>query len=111
MAVMPDSRLLIGRMFLFTIFCGAAPALSAQADAPEPPRAGIPPSEPQVEPSLPSDAELEGSNARIGAIEIHILQIFDLADPQDNNWLFRTADQLHVLTRESTIRAQLLFRS
>ncbi len=61
--------------------------------------------------TLPSDAQLEAAGARIGEIEIEARAIFDLSDPQENNWLFRTADRLHVRTRESTIRAQLLFRS
>src|ERR1019366_5109291 len=47
----------------------------------------------------------------IGDIQIQIKEIFDLDDPKENNWLFRTADHLHVRTRESAIRAQLLFRS
>ena len=61
--------------------------------------------------SLPSDAELQAAGARIGEIRIENRQIFDLDNPQENNWLFRTADALHVRTRESAIRAQLLFRS
>jgi hypothetical protein len=60
---------------------------------------------------LPSDAELEAAHARIGDIRVQTVQIFDLSDPQDNNWLFRTADELHPVTRESVIKAQLLFRS
>ena len=60
---------------------------------------------------LPSDAELEAVGARIGDIQIHTVQIFDLSDPRDDNWLFRTADRLHVKTRRSAILAQLLFRS
>ncbi|MGH8257328.1 MAG: BamA/TamA family outer membrane protein, partial [Steroidobacteraceae bacterium] len=60
---------------------------------------------------LPSDAQLEAAGARIGKIEIHIVQIFDLANPADNNWVFRLADRLHVPTRPSVVRAQLLFRS
>jgi len=130
MAEMPAMRLLLMMPLICIMFCGAAAVLAADEPgsgapgaaagaAPEAPAApSEPPSalapsdiEPQSAPPLPSDAELEGSHARIGAIEIHILQIFDLEDPQDNNWLFRTADHLHVLTRESTIRAQLLFRS
>ena len=61
--------------------------------------------------ALPSDAELEASGARIGRVIIDREQIFDLHDPQDDNWLFSLADHLHKRTRESTVRAQLLFRS
>ena len=59
---------------------------------------------------LPSDQQLEAAGARIGDIEIRTIQIFDLSDPADDNWLFRTANRLHPRTRESTIAAQLLFR-
>ena len=36
--------------------------------------------------------------------------IFDLADPHENNALFRLANRLHVPTRESVIRRSLLFQ-
>lgn len=62
-------------------------------------------------PPLPSDAQMEAAHARIGKIEVRTVQIFDLTDPADNNWLFRTADRLHKRTRDSVILAQLLFRS
>jgi hypothetical protein len=61
--------------------------------------------------SLPSDEQLEAAGTRIGDIVIQRVEIFDLDDPKENNWLFRAADHLHVRTRESAIRAQLLFRS
>jgi hypothetical protein len=61
--------------------------------------------------ALPCDAELEAAHAHIGKIEVHTIQVFDLSDPADNNWLFRTADRLHKRTRDSVILAQLLFRS
>jgi hypothetical protein len=60
---------------------------------------------------LPSDAQLEADGARIGEIRIQNQEIFDLDNPAENNWLFRTADELHIRTRESAIRAQLLFHS
>ncbi len=61
--------------------------------------------------TLPRDQDLEAAGARIGSIEIRTLQVFDLGDPADDNWLFRTADRLHPRTRASTIAAQLLFRT
>ena len=64
-----------------------------------------------AQPGLPSDAELEASHAHIGTIEVRTVQVFDLSDPLDDNWLFRTADGLHKRTRDSVIKAQLLFRS
>jgi len=60
---------------------------------------------------VPSDATLEAQGAIIGAIEFDIRQIFDEHDARENSGLYHFADQLHVRTKESTIRAQLLFRS
>ncbi len=54
---------------------------------------------------LPNDESLVAQGARIGSIDIRVLPIFD-AD--EGGSLFRLADRLHVDTRESTIRAQLL---
>jgi hypothetical protein len=64
-----------------------------------------------VRASLPPDSELEATHAHIGTIEIRTVQIFDLSDPADDHWLFRTADHLHRRTRDRAILAQLLFRS
>ncbi|HME40583.1 MAG TPA: BamA/TamA family outer membrane protein [Steroidobacteraceae bacterium] len=60
---------------------------------------------------LPSDAALEASGALIGDIDIDIRNIFDESDPREGNRLFRLADHLHIRTKPSTIRAQLLFKS
>jgi hypothetical protein len=60
---------------------------------------------------IPSLAQLEAAGAVIGEIRIRSLDIFDLDDPKENNWLFRTANWLHIQTRPATIRRQLLFRS
>ena len=89
-------------VLLAGVLCGAAPMVAccgaAQAAAPE----AAP---------LPSDAELEAAGARIGTIEIRDQQIFDTNDPRENNWLYRAANHLHKRTRESAIRARLLFRT
>lgn len=61
--------------------------------------------------SIPSDAELEAAGARIGTIEIRTQQIFDTSDPREDHWLYRAANHLHERTRESTIRARLLFHT
>jgi len=60
---------------------------------------------------LPSDAELEARGARIGAIEIDPRNIFDPGDARENSGLYRLADRLHLRTRASVIRSQLLFKS
>jgi outer membrane protein assembly factor BamA len=61
--------------------------------------------------AVPDDAELEAAGARIGVITINSQQIFDLADPAENRLLFRAANRLHLRTRDSVIRNQLLFKS
>lgn len=48
---------------------------------------------------------------RIGAISTERLQIFDLDDPQEDNWLFRLANRLHILSREQALLEQLQFAS
>lgn len=60
---------------------------------------------------LPSFEALEAAGAVIGEIRIRTQDVFDVADPEEDNWLFRTANALHVQTRPSTLRSQLLFRS
>ena len=60
---------------------------------------------------LPSDAQLEAAHAVIGKIDIDPRNIFEESDPRENKGLYRLADRLHVRTKPSTIRAQLLFRS
>jgi len=60
---------------------------------------------------LPSDSELEQAGAVFGDIQIDNKDVFDKKDPKDNKALFRLADKLHIKTRRSVIRHQLLFRS
>ncbi|TVS13883.1 MAG: hypothetical protein EA417_15935 [Gammaproteobacteria bacterium] len=48
---------------------------------------------------------------RIGRITTERLQIFDLDDPAEDNWLFRMANRLHILSREQTVLEQLQFAS
>jgi outer membrane protein assembly factor BamA len=58
---------------------------------------------------LPSDSELEAAGAVIGNIDIDIRNIFDERDARETNGLYRLANRLHIRTKRSTIRAQLLF--
>jgi hypothetical protein len=95
------------RLLVLAIVFGAAAAPVAAQLAGQNPNQATPP---QADTPLPSDAELEAAGARIGGIEIDSVQVFDLNNPADNNWLFRTADHLHKGTRVSAIAAQLLFR-
>ncbi len=59
---------------------------------------------------LPSDAQLEAAQARIGKIIIDPRAIFDTTQPADDTRLFRLANRLHIRTRQQTIASQLLFR-
>ena len=52
----------------------------------------------------------EGTANTIGEVTIRSKQLFDPSDPAENNFLYRLANRLHMSTRESAIRAQLLFR-
>jgi hypothetical protein len=45
----------------------------------------------------------------ITEIVIHLQPVFDLAKPAENTWLGRTANHLHLPTREKVIRRALLF--
>src|SRR5208282_1256111 len=60
---------------------------------------------------LPSDAQLEAAGAVIGNIDIDIRNIFDQSDARESNGLFLLANRLHIRTKRSTVKAQLLFAS
>jgi hypothetical protein len=65
----------------------------------------------QAASAVPSFAELEAAGAKIGEIRIDPRNIFDLSDPQEDKWLFRWANQLHIKTRPGVIERSLLFKS
>lgn len=67
--------------------------------------------EPAVLLPIPTSAELEERGAVIGTILFANQDIFDEGDPRENNAIYRLANDLHIKTRESTLRAQLLFKS
>jgi hypothetical protein len=62
------------------------------------------------EASIPDDATLEANGAVIGEITINNGDIFDPDLPGENNWLFRTANKLHINTRVGVIRSLLLIK-
>ncbi len=66
----------------------------------QPARAGDP---------LPTFAQLEASGATIGRIVVVNGNIFDTDDPEEDNWLFRSANYLHINTREYVVRRSLIF--
>jgi outer membrane protein assembly factor BamA len=62
-------------------------------------------------PEVPDDATLEAAGAVIGEIRLNRLNVFDTAVPEEDTVVFRTANRLRIVTRESTIGSQLLFQS
>lgn len=85
---------------------GAAPTTpveTTQSVTPEP--------TPETHAAIPSDAQLETSGAKIGRIDIKVVDIFDPENPKESGKIYRAANKLHINTRESTIRPQLLFKS
>ncbi len=60
---------------------------------------------------VPSDEELAALGATVGSIRIVPENIFDTANPKEDNRLFRLANLLHIRTRPRVIAQQLLFRS
>ncbi len=71
-----------------------------------PPRYGPP----EETPGIPSDAALERDHAVIGQVLVDNQNIFNLEDPKDDKKVFRLADRLHIKTRASVVRSQLLFK-
>ena len=65
---------------------------------------------PTTENSLPDSEELESRGALIREVILERRNIFDLSDPEENKWLYRWANRLHIVTREKVIDSQLLFR-
>jgi hypothetical protein len=59
--------------------------------------------------ALPSADELEALGARIGSVSITVDDIFNEADPRENNLVYRLANDLHLRTKDRTVSGQLLF--
>ena len=57
----------------------------------------------------PDTKVLEAAGTLIGDVTIVNENIFDLDNPDEDRWLYRWANRLHVVTREEVIRQQLLF--
>jgi len=55
-------------------------------------------------------AQLEADAYVIGNIVLETNNVFDLTDERENNFLFRLVNKLHILTRDETIRKQLLLQ-
>ena len=58
----------------------------------------------------PPDADrLEAEGFVIGTVTLDKADVFDLSNPAEDKWLYRAANRLHVITRDKTIKKQLLF--
>lgn len=79
------------------VMAGLAAAAARAAAAPEQP--------------IPSPQELEAQGAVIGRIIVTPNDIFDPSIPAEHGWLYRAANKLHINTRPSVIRGQLLFKT
>ncbi len=69
------------------------------------------PAAPERPPGVPDDATLEAAGAVIGTIRLERLNVFDTEVTEEDTVLFRFANRLRIVTRESTIGSQLLFQS
>jgi hypothetical protein len=54
-------------------------------------------------------AELEARNATFGSINIRVEDVFDLSIPQEDKWLYRIANRVHIQSRRATVRNMLVF--
>jgi hypothetical protein len=61
--------------------------------------------------ALPTNAELEARQARIGLIRFNSRDLFDAQAQDENTSLSRLGNRLHIQTKVATIERQLLFRS
>ena len=75
--------------------------VEAHAEAPDPTHG-------EQAPGL-STAELEQRQARIGAINIIIGNVFDTSNPSEDKALYRWANRFHVMTQERVVNSVLLF--
>ncbi len=64
----------------------------------------LPPELGQIEKPIAQDAI-------VGEISLHKSNVFNLSDKDENNWLYRLANRLHIVTKDQVIRGQLLFEA
>jgi hypothetical protein len=92
----PDGCIVRALLLVLTVLAGGAPAHATLADSPAADGCATPP------------PALEASGARVGKILVRNHNIFDLSDPKEDKDLFRLMNRLHVQTRSSVIKQQLL---
>ena len=60
---------------------------------------------------IPNEETLVANAAEIGEIVIERENVFDPSNPKENNWLYRFANRVHIVTRDKVVRKQLLIAS
>jgi hypothetical protein len=60
--------------------------------------------------ALPSFAELEAVQARIGEVRVLSADVFDTTDPKEDWAIYRWANAIHIQTRAGVIENALLFK-
>ena len=58
---------------------------------------------------VPDADGLEAGRYVIGEVTLEKADVFDLDNPDENNWLYRAANRYHIVTRDKIIRKQLRF--
>ena len=58
--------------------------------------------------NIPNEETLVANGAVIGEIVIERENVFDPTNPKENNWLYRFANRVHIVTRDKVVRKQLL---
>jgi hypothetical protein len=61
--------------------------------------------------ALLDEAQLEAEGVLIGVIQLEKHDVFNTSDPRENNVLYRFVNRLHIITKDSTIKKQLLLES
>ncbi len=56
------------------------------------------------------EARLEAEQVVIGKVVLEKQDVFDLSNPKENNAVYRLANRLHIITKDSVIEKQLLFK-
>lgn len=67
-----------------------------------------------AEPPSPASGSARNPAAQkavVGEIKLRNLNVFDLGNKEENNWLYRMANRLHMVTKDRVIRGQLLFET
>jgi hypothetical protein len=59
--------------------------------------------------AIPTWLDLEHQGARIARIDLRVRDVFDLDNPEEDHWIGRAANAIHIKTKERVVRQSLLF--